>query len=197
MENILIVACNQKKANEGLAFAEKSGYPKAVAVHQGAKSFTRKFQAVVIYHKKSTEINLMKDLVRNYSDVPIKISIGEEPYGAAASINVKPFVYGQAAEALEFMNTEWKKLDEVMTQIFKQFDKDSSGFIDVHELKAMSKELSGKSMSNAEIEEIMHDFNRTKDNKITEKQFKQWWASGKQGLSPMMRNLIGAKLSTI
>lgn len=61
----------------------------------------------------------------------------------------------------------------------------------------MSKELSGKSMSNAEIEEIMHDFNRTKDNKITEKQFKQWWASGKQGLSPMMRNLIGAKLSTI
>lgn len=115
MENILIVACNQKKANEGLAFAQKHGYPKAVAVHQGAKSFTRKFQAVVIYHKKSTEVNLMKDLVRNYADVPIKISIGEEVYATAAQINVKPFVYEQAADALAFMNTEWGKLNEVMS----------------------------------------------------------------------------------
>jgi hypothetical protein len=61
----------------------------------------------------------------------------------------------------------------------------------------MSKELSGKSMSNAELEEIMKDFHVTKDNKISEKQFKQWWASGKQGLSPVMRKLLGAKLNTI
>ena len=61
----------------------------------------------------------------------------------------------------------------------------------------MSKELSGKTMSNAELEEIMKDFHVTKDNKISEKQFKEWWASGKQGLSPLMRGLLGAKLNTL
>jgi len=52
-------------------------------------------------------------------------------------------------------------------------------------------------MSNAELEEIMKDFHVTKENKISEKQFKEWWASGKQGLSPLMRSLLGAKLNTL
>ena len=56
-----------------------------------------------------------------------------------------------------------------MVNVFKQFDTDHSGFIDAKELKAMSKELSGKSMSNAELEEIMKDFHVTKENKISEK----------------------------
>jgi hypothetical protein len=95
------------------------------------------------------------------------------------------------------LNAEWEKLDKIMTTVFKQFDKDGSNFIDAKELKLMSKELSGKAMSNAELEEIMGDFHVTKDNKISEAQFKEWWASGKQGLSPMMRNLLGAKLNTL
>lgn len=139
----------------------------------------------------------MKDLVRNYNDVPIKVTVGEEPYGAAAGINAVPFVYGDAAKVLAHLNSEWEKLDGIMAKVFKQFDTDMSGFIDAKELKALSKELSGKAMSNAELEEIMKDFHVTKDNKISEKQFKQWWASGKQGLSPLMRNLLGAKLNTL
>ena len=104
MESILVVACNQKKATEGVKFCSENGFPSAVAVHPGAKSFTRKFQAVLIFHKKSNEVNLMKDLVRNYVDVPIKVSVGEEAYGAAASINVVPFVYGDAPAVLDHIN---------------------------------------------------------------------------------------------
>lgn len=35
-----------------------------------------------------------------------------------------------------------------------------------------------------------------KDNKITYKEFKQWWLSGRQGLSPTMRRLLALKLKT-
>lgn len=139
----------------------------------------------------------MKDLVRNYEHVPIKITVGEEPYNQAASINAKPFVYGDGAAALAYIQAEWQKLDQIMTEVFVKFDKDGSKYIDAKELKAMSKELTGKAMTNAELEEIMQDFHVTKENKISEAQFKQWWASGKQGLSPVMRKLLGAKLNTI
>ena len=60
----------------------------------------------------------MKDLVRNYVDVPIKVSVGEEVYGAAAAINVVPFVHGDAGKALEHLTSEWAKLDEIMSGVF-------------------------------------------------------------------------------
>jgi len=73
---------------------------------------------VLIYHKKSNEVNLMKDLVRNYEHVPIKVSVGEEPYNAAQGINAVPFVYGDAAKVLQHLQSEWSKLDEIMSKVF-------------------------------------------------------------------------------
>lgn len=98
---------------------------------------------------------------------------------------------------VEFLKEEWARLDQIMTEVFRKFDKDGSNFIDASELKQVSMELSGKELTDAELDEVMSDFNVTKENKISEEQFKQWWASGKQGLSPMMKQLLGAKLKTV
>jgi len=43
----------------------------------------------------------------------------------------------------------------------------------------------------------MKDLDINKDGKISFDEFKTWWLSGKQGLSPMMRKLLGFKLKTI
>lgn len=193
----MVVACNQKKATEGAKFLEEKGFAKVKPVYPNLKAFSQDFQAVVVYHKRSNEVNLMKDLVRSYEGVPIKVSIGEEVYNQAASVNLRPFVYGEVDGMIEYLKSEWTELNRVMSEVFRKFDKDNSNYIDAKELKQISKELSGKAMTNAELEEVMLDFHVSKENKISERQFKQWWASGKQSLSPLMRKLLGAKLNTI
>lgn len=52
-------------------------------------------------------------------------------------------------------------------------------------------------MDQAELEECMQDLDMNKDNKITYDEFKKWWLSGRQGLSPWMRRLLAFKLKTL
>lgn len=42
----------------------------------------------------------------------------------------------------------------------------------------------------------MKDLDINKDNKISYDEFKKWWLSGRQGLSPWMRRLLGLKLKS-
>lgn len=65
-----------------------------------------------------------------------------------------------------------------MSKTFQSFDKDGSGYIDINELKEVSKEL-GRPMDAAELEECMQDLDQNKDNKITYDEFKRWWLSGR------------------
>jgi calcium-dependent protein kinase len=57
-----------------------------------------------------------------------------------------------------------------MTKVFKSFDKDNSGFIDINELKDVSKEL-GRPLDAAELEECMKDLDQNKDGKISYEEF--------------------------
>jgi Ca2+-binding EF-hand superfamily protein len=57
-----------------------------------------------------------------------------------------------------------------MIKVFKNMDADGSGFIDVNELKDISKEL-GRPLDPAELEECMKDLDYNKDNKISFEEF--------------------------
>jgi hypothetical protein len=83
----------------------------------------------------------------------------------------------------------------LIRKIFTSFDKDNSGFISAEELKTVSKEL-GKEMDTAELEECMKDLDINKDNQISYDEFRKWWLSGRQGLSPWMRRLLAFKLTS-
>ena len=52
-------------------------------------------------------------------------------------------------------------------------------------------------MDQSELEECMKDLDINKDNQISYDEFKKWWLSGRQGLSPWMRRLLAAKLKTL
>jgi hypothetical protein len=52
-------------------------------------------------------------------------------------------------------------------------------------------------MDPSELEECMKDIDVDKDNRISYHEFKKWWLSGRQGLSPWMRRLLAFKLKTI
>ena len=51
-------------------------------------------------------------------------------------------------------------------------------------------------MDAAESEECLQDLDQNKDGKISFDEFRKWWLSGRQGLSPWMRRLLGFKIKT-
>jgi len=73
-------------------------------------------------------------------------------------------------DAANFIKDEYAKLLEVMKKVFESLDADKSGYIDLKELKEMSKEL-GKEMDNAELEECIKDLDENKDGKISFEEF--------------------------
>ncbi len=64
---------------------------------------------------------------------------------------------------MEYLKTQFEQLDEVINKVFKSFDKDNSGFIDINELAEVAKEL-GRPLDAAELEECLQDLDTNKDN---------------------------------
>jgi hypothetical protein len=83
-----------------------------------------------------------------------------------------------------------------MVKCFQIFDKDGNGYINASELREVSKEL-GRELDPAEVDECLKDIDKDKDNKISFTEFSKWWLSGRQGLSPLMRNLLSFKLTSL
>ena len=64
-----------------------------------------------------------------------------------------------------------------MSKAFAAFDKDGIGFIDISELRLISKDL-GHGFDNSELDECMKDLDINANNKISYEEFSQWWLSG-------------------
>lgn len=69
---------------------------------------------------------------------------------------------------------------QAIKQIFDNFDKDHSGFVDSGELIAISKELNSE-MSQEEVNKLMKVVDVNKDGKISFQEFWDWWQYGKMG----------------
>ena len=70
------------------------------------------------------------------------------------------------------------KDQDALRKVFDSFDKDKSGFIDISEIKAMSKEL-GHEINDTDVQNIFSQIDTNKDGKISFDEFKVWWHSGK------------------
>mmetsp|Transcript_15716 Transcript_15716/g.28723 ORF Transcript_15716/g.28723 Transcript_15716/m.28723 type:complete len:532 (+) Transcript_15716:99-1694(+) len=85
------------------------------------------------------------------------------------------------------------KLDAELTDLIKAefttFDQDSSGFIDLNELRHISQKL-GQNLSDEELQLAMADLDTNKDGKISIEEFTYWWKSGRKGRTLAMRKLI-------
>jgi len=77
-----------------------------------------------------------------------------------------------------------------MLSVFKSFDKDGSGFIDIKEIQLAAKEL-GQELSDDEMKKIFQEMDVNKDKKISFKEFSDWWYYGKVN---KMESLVFLKL---
>lgn len=168
---------------------------KTQKVFPGAKSFPRHFDAVVIYYEDPKEINFMKDIITKYQDAPIKIFLGNDKYADAKNYKAESFTLAEKDQSAAYIKNQHTQVDEMIQKVFKQFDKDNSGYIDVNELNDIAKEL-GKPLDQAEVEESLKDLDISKDNKISLDEFRAWWLSGRQSASKWIRRLLNFKLKT-
>ncbi len=141
---------------------------------------TRHFEAVVIYHTQTNEVNFIKDEIQRYSEAPIKVFLSKSniAYGDAGSHKAKAFGSNQVVDLVAHLRTQRAELGKVIDKAFKAFDKDGSGFIDVQELRQISKEL-GRELDPAELDECLRDLDTDKDNRISHEEFGKWWLSGR------------------
>lgn len=77
-----------------------------------------------------------------------------------------------------YLKKQRSDIEDLMLKIFTSFDKDGSGFIDLAELREVSKEL-GRQLDQPEVDECMKDLDLNKDNKISFEEFAKWWLSGR------------------
>ena len=80
-----------------------------------------------------------------------------------------------------------------LQSIFNQFDLDASGYIDIFELKEVSKKL-GSPLSDTELKQLMRAIDANKDGKISYTEFKEWWVKGHKG---RLNDLIILKSKTM
>lgn len=138
----------------------------------------------MIYIKEGSDLGLVNDIITKYKEAPIKAFLSETNVAEAANFNAQSF--NNAGDVLNHFNAQHATLSELITKVFKSFDKDNSGFIDLVELKDVSTEL-GHTLDTAELEECMKDLDLNKDGKISLEEFTIWWLSGRQGLTGWMR----------
>ena len=84
---------------------------------------------------------------------------------------------------------ENNKFVGLVLQVFKNFDKDGSGFLDLKEIAAVAKEL-GTELSEPELAQIMQELDTNKDKKVSMEEFVDWWKTGRQERSGKMGNLV-------
>ncbi len=121
--------------------------------YPGSKRFPRHYDALCIFHEEQSDIdNYLKDLITRYEDAPLKVFLGKKKFEKAQKHKAMAFAHQEVAEAINHLNSEFKSLGEVMRKVFDSFDLDKSGSININELKTLSKELSGKTMDQSELE---------------------------------------------
>jgi hypothetical protein len=101
---LLVIAQSEAKAAEGeklLKDLEPSLTIKKVYLQ--AKRIPRHFEAVVVYHTSTSEVNFIKDEIQRYSEAPIKVFVskpGVAAYADAGSHRAKAFAGDKVTEAL-------------------------------------------------------------------------------------------------
>jgi hypothetical protein len=155
-----------------------------------AEAFLPNVIDAVIVDLAAEDVGAFKEYFKRFEHVIHKLaplhSEAEAPLAAELklSITFNPQVEDFLPHLLK-LDTE---LMQLISQEFTTFDRDSSGFIDLQELKDISRQL-GQELSDVELETALSELDLNQDGKISLEEFTQWWKSGRKGQNRTMRRL--------
>ena len=107
MHKILIVAQNEAKANEAAAHFTSYQVKK---VFPGTHSYSRHFDAIVIYLHEAKEVNFIKDILTKYQDSPIKAFLTKETFEDADQFKSRSFLDTDVSGLITYISTQHDQL---------------------------------------------------------------------------------------
>jgi Ca2+-binding EF-hand superfamily protein len=131
-----------------------------------------------------------KEYIKKFDGVIHKIAAitNETDVAFATSLSIRTSTErGVIAQFPTFLALD-QELTELIQREFTTFDRDSSGFIDLQELKEISRQL-GQDLNEEELQTALRELDTNQDGKISLEEFTAWWKSGRQGKNKIMRKL--------
>ena len=154
MFRILVIAQSESKSKQvEKLYGDKYQLTK---VYPNATTFSRDFQGMLVYLSDNSDLNFIKDLLNKYKNVPIKAFLGKESAPEGNPLKAQAFKIDQVDQVHDYLKKQYESLTEIMKKSFKAFDLDNSGYIDINELKDISKEL-GCALDAQQLSECMLD----------------------------------------
>lgn len=107
LKKILVIAQSEAKAGDAEKVIKTLAPEVSIKkVYLGVKRVPRHFDAVVVYHTTTNEVNFIKDEVQRYGEAPIKAflsKIGVPAYADAASHKAKAFSGDRAEDLIKHL----------------------------------------------------------------------------------------------
>jgi len=141
--------------------------------------------AVLVVVKTPEDLSPIKSLMKHYQRIPLKFVLYDpEANQEDFKVHFKavPITKGTATEFVEKLIEANNELIKLIATVFKNFDKDNDGFIELKELQAFSKEL-GSEFNPEEAKKMIKIMDVNKDGKISLEEFIGWWKAGCRGNS--------------
>jgi hypothetical protein len=140
----------------------------------------------------------LRDFVDKNSLINIKVLVSNNDMQSIVD-EVKPtFCVNIAKKTNEEVLDELIKVedavDNLIDQVFKNFDKSGDGYINFNELEAICREL-GYDVTHNEFMKTLRSLDINKDNRISYDEFKDWFKKGRQ-CTQLMDKLVSMRIAT-
>jgi hypothetical protein len=96
-------------------------------------------------------------------------------------------------ESLDAIGSSIQSAVDGIETVFRSFDKDESGTIEINELSALSQELNHE-LSEQELQIAFNDIDVDQDGKISLEEFVNWWKKGRKGKSAVVKKLTSLNM---
>lgn len=148
-------------------------------------------EVVLVVLKTAEDLSALEPLLIPYEKIPLKFLLYD---GVANQVDfgekfkLLPLLKGTPTEFVERLIAANNDLVKLIAGVFKNFDKNNDGFIELEELRAMSKEL-GAELSPEDTKKAIKIMDINKDGKISLGEFISWWKTGFRGSSQKIFSL--------
>lgn len=158
----------------------------------GMKGAAAVGDVVLVVAKSPEDLPPVKSLMGSYKRIPLKFILYDGVGNQAdfeAEFKAVPIMKGAPLEFIDKLIDANNDLVKLIAGVFKNYDKNNNGFIELEELQALAKDL-GTELTAEEAKKMIKMMDVNKDGKISLDELIAWWKSGFRGSSQRILSLM-------
>jgi hypothetical protein len=154
--------------------------------------------ALIVRIRNDEEWAQLREYVQERGLIQLKVLVWDKEVETVEEL-LKPTIVTKISEK---KNTELldelikadKEVENLLLNVFKNFDKSGDGFINLWEIETICREL-GIDDTQSDFQETLRSLDVNHDNQISFEEFVDWYKNGRQ-CSKLMENLIVMRIAT-